>query len=130
MDLLAERGFVGILTFVAIVDGSVLDGFPCQSRLNDPAQDEVSQNSRNFPPSWASFVCPCSASLMIYYSPFQILDVKNVVVVVSRWFGGILLGGDRFKLINNAARDALELGSYVTKSGSQNADNKKKSKKK
>jgi len=67
---------------------------------------------------------------MIYYSPFQILDVKNVVVVVSRWFGGILLGGDRFKLINNAARDALELGSYVTKSGSQNADNKKKSKKK
>jgi len=44
----------------------------------------------------------------------QIVDVTNVVVVVSRWFGGILLGGDRFKHINNAARDALELGSFIT----------------
>ena len=34
-------------------------------------------------------------------------------MVVSRWFGGILLGGDRFKYINNAARDALELGQYI-----------------
>jgi putative IMPACT (imprinted ancient) family translation regulator len=58
----------------------------------------------------------------------QILDVKNVIVVVSRWFGGILLGGDRFKLINNAARDALELGTYIASSGSDDVT-KKKSKK-
>ena len=59
----------------------------------------------------------------------QILDVKNVIIVVSRWFGGILLGGDRFKLINNAARDALELGTYITSSGGSDDVTKKKSKK-
>lgn len=55
-----------------------------------------------------------------------------MIVVVSRWFGGILLGGDRFKLINNAARDALELGSYVSSSkASSGGDDvtKKKNKK-
>ncbi len=36
----------------------------------------------------------------------QILDVRNVVVVVSRWYGGIQLGPDRFKHINNSARCA------------------------
>ncbi|KAI8338891.1 ribosomal protein S5 domain 2-type protein [Chlamydoabsidia padenii] len=43
----------------------------------------------------------------------QILDVKNVVVVVSRWYGGIQLGADRFKDINNCARKALEDCGYV-----------------
>ncbi|KAL0078771.1 ribosomal protein S5 domain 2-type protein [Phycomyces blakesleeanus] len=38
----------------------------------------------------------------------QILDVQHAVVVVSRWFGGIMLGADRFKDINNCARKALE----------------------
>mmetsp|Transcript_14200 Transcript_14200/g.42520 ORF Transcript_14200/g.42520 Transcript_14200/m.42520 type:complete len:99 (+) Transcript_14200:703-999(+) len=33
---------------------------------------------------------------------------SNVVVVVSRWYGGIHLGPDRFKHINNAARAILE----------------------
>ncbi|XP_055332338.1 protein IMPACT-like [Paramacrobiotus metropolitanus] len=37
----------------------------------------------------------------------NILDVKNKVVVVSRWFGGVLLGPERFKHISNAARDLL-----------------------
>lgn len=32
------------------------------------------------------------------------LNVTGVVVVVSRWFGGIQLGADRFRHINNAAR--------------------------
>jgi len=27
----------------------------------------------------------------------QKLDVINVLVVVTRWFGGVMLGGDRFK---------------------------------
>lgn len=35
------------------------------------------------------------------------MDVKNVVVVVSRWYGGIQLGPDRFRHINNAARQVL-----------------------
>ncbi|KAM7012123.1 protein IMPACT [Tautogolabrus adspersus] len=37
----------------------------------------------------------------------QILDARNVMVVVSRWYGGILLGPDRFKHINNCARNIL-----------------------
>ncbi|XP_041503167.1 protein IMPACT isoform X2 [Microtus oregoni] len=37
----------------------------------------------------------------------EILNVKNVMVVVSRWYGGILLGPDRFKHINNCARNIL-----------------------
>ncbi|XP_076134926.1 protein IMPACT isoform X3 [Alosa pseudoharengus] len=37
----------------------------------------------------------------------QILDVRNVMVVVTRWYGGILLGPDRFKHINNCARSIL-----------------------
>ncbi|AWP11243.1 putative protein IMPACT isoform 2 [Scophthalmus maximus] len=40
-------------------------------------------------------------------TPRQILDVRNVMVVVSRWYGGILLGPDRFKHINNCARNIL-----------------------
>ncbi|XP_060079820.1 protein IMPACT-B-like [Ylistrum balloti] len=43
----------------------------------------------------------------------QILDTENVLVVVSRWYGGILLGPDRFKHINNAARILLEAQGYI-----------------
>ena len=39
----------------------------------------------------------------------RLMDADGVAVVVSRWFGGILLGPDRFKFINNAARNLLEL---------------------
>jgi len=35
------------------------------------------------------------------------MKVTNVVVVVTRWFGGVLLGPDRFKLINNVAKELL-----------------------
>merc|ERR1712013_921449 len=44
----------------------------------------------------------------------QLLDAKNVVVVVSRWYGGIHLGPDRFKHINNAARQVLELAGLIS----------------
>ncbi|OXU23457.1 hypothetical protein TSAR_001641 [Trichomalopsis sarcophagae] len=37
----------------------------------------------------------------------EIMDAKNVVVMVSRWYGGIHLGPDRFRHINNAARQVL-----------------------
>ncbi|CAJ1060026.1 protein IMPACT [Xyrichtys novacula] len=43
----------------------------------------------------------------------QILDVRNVMVVVSRWYGGILLGPDRFKHINNCARNILVDEGYI-----------------
>jgi putative IMPACT (imprinted ancient) family translation regulator len=37
----------------------------------------------------------------------------NVLVIVTRYFGGIHLGPDRFKHINQAARDALEVGGFL-----------------
>jgi Uncharacterized protein family UPF0029/RWD domain len=43
----------------------------------------------------------------------QLMDVWNVVVVVTRWYGGVKLGPDRFRLINQAARDALVKGEFV-----------------
>ncbi|KAH8549315.1 ribosomal protein S5 domain 2-type protein [Umbelopsis sp. PMI_123] len=43
----------------------------------------------------------------------QILEVTNVVVIVSRWYGGVLLHADRFKDINNSARQVLETYGYL-----------------
>lgn len=54
----------------------------------------------------------------------QILDAKNVVVVVSRWFGGIQLGPDRFKHINNVARDTLDKSGFLPLSKKSNKKSK------
>lgn len=62
----------------------------------------------------------------------QILDVRNVLVVVSRWYGGILLGPDRFKHINNSARNILVQEGYASsadeasKAGGKNKKSKSK----
>lgn len=45
----------------------------------------------------------------------QLMDVWNVMVVVTRWYGGVLLGPDRFRIINSAAREALVLGGFAGK---------------
>ncbi|PRP77627.1 hypothetical protein PROFUN_00488 [Planoprotostelium fungivorum] len=37
----------------------------------------------------------------------QRTDVKNVAVVVTRWFGGIMLGADRFKDITNVGKEMV-----------------------
>ncbi|XP_038622623.1 protein IMPACT [Tachyglossus aculeatus] len=58
----------------------------------------------------------------------QILNVRNVLVVVSRWYGGILLGPDRFKHINNCARKILVEQKYANapeESSKQLGKNKK-----
>jgi len=57
----------------------------------------------------------------------QLMDVWNVMVIVTRWYGGILLGPDRFRIINTAAREALILGGYA-KEG-KDGDGRKKGKK-
>jgi hypothetical protein len=36
------------------------------------------------------------------------MEVKGMIVVVTRWFGGIQLGPDRFKHINTVARMQIE----------------------
>ncbi|KAG1672268.1 hypothetical protein FOA52_004282 [Chlamydomonas sp. UWO 241] len=43
----------------------------------------------------------------------QAANVCGCVVVVSRWFGGVLLGPSRFALINNTARQLLEATGYI-----------------
>ena len=45
----------------------------------------------------------------------QVMDAWNVFVVVSRWYGGMKLGPDRFSIINNVARDAVVKGGWTTK---------------
>lgn len=40
-------------------------------------------------------------------------NVRNVVVIVSRWFGGMLLGPARFMYITDAARGMLNQGGYL-----------------
>jgi len=56
----------------------------------------------------------------------EILECQNVLVVVSRWYGGIQLGPDRFKHINNAARNVLEIAGIVSKSQKKDTKNKKR----
>jgi hypothetical protein len=43
----------------------------------------------------------------------QLMDVWNVMLVVTRWYGGILLGPDRFRIINTSARDALVAAGFA-----------------
>lgn len=48
----------------------------------------------------------------------QVANCTGVAVVVSRWFGGVLLGPSRFALINNTARNLLEREGYIKGPGS------------
>ena len=43
----------------------------------------------------------------------QLMDVWDVMVIVTRWYGGVLLGPDRFRIINNVAREALQLAGFA-----------------
>ncbi|XP_075529578.1 protein IMPACT-B-like [Dermacentor variabilis] len=54
----------------------------------------------------------------------DILDVTNVLIVVTRWYGGIHLGPDRFKHINKVARDLLEQHGYIKKVPAPNSKTK------
>lgn len=56
----------------------------------------------------------------------QVLNVKNVLVVVSRWYGGIQLGPDRFKHINNAARNILEERGFINHPTRETKANRKR----
>lgn len=57
----------------------------------------------------------------------QLMDVWDVMVVVTRWYGGVHLGPDRFRLINTAAREALVLGGFAK--DNKDEGSKKKGKK-
>ena len=57
----------------------------------------------------------------------EVMGVWNAMVVVSRWYGGVQLGPDRFRIINQTARDALVKGSFAPEAGAESG--KKKGKK-
>ena len=42
----------------------------------------------------------------------QVMDIWNILVVVSRWYGGVKLGPDRFSVINNVAREVILEGGW------------------
>ncbi|KAL4886221.1 ribosomal protein S5 domain 2-type protein [Aspergillus karnatakaensis] len=59
----------------------------------------------------------------------QLMDIWDVVVVVTRWYGGIHLGPDRFRIINAAGRDALVRGGFEREKGKENGGAEKGKKK-
>jgi len=59
----------------------------------------------------------------------QLMDVWNVVVVVTRWYGGVKLGPDRFRCINAVAREALVNGGFVREEKDKDKNSGKKGKK-
>lgn len=60
----------------------------------------------------------------------QLMDVWDVVVVVTRWYGGVQLGPDRFRIINAVGRDALIKGGFSHKGTTDNSNSTKGKKKK
>ena len=42
----------------------------------------------------------------------QLMGCEDVVVVVTRWYGGVKLGGERFRCIGNVAREVLVKGGW------------------
>ncbi len=57
----------------------------------------------------------------------QILNIQNYLIVVSRWYGGILLGPDRFKHINNCARNLLKDANLIKNSSTKHETSHKES---
>ncbi|KAL1591061.1 hypothetical protein WHR41_00017 [Cladosporium halotolerans] len=60
----------------------------------------------------------------------ELMGVWNAMVVVTRWYGGIHLGPDRFRLINQAARDAVVKGNFSPEGEKDSKDSGKKKGKK
>ena len=42
----------------------------------------------------------------------QLMDAWGVLIVVSRWFGGVKLGSDRFRIINQVVREVIVKGNW------------------
>lgn len=58
----------------------------------------------------------------------ELMGIWGAMVVVTRWYGGVQLGPDRFRIINSTARDALVKGGFTddgAKDGKAEAGKKK-----
>ena len=60
----------------------------------------------------------------------QLMNIWDVMIVVTRWYGGVHLGPDRFRIINQVARDALAQGSFLEEADKDHGRNEKKKTKK
>ena len=47
----------------------------------------------------------------------QVMNVWNILVVVTRWYGGVQLGPDRFRIISQVAREAVTSGGWIRGGG-------------
>ncbi|KAF2725211.1 UPF0029-domain-containing protein [Polychaeton citri CBS 116435] len=57
----------------------------------------------------------------------ELMGVWNVMVVVTRWYGGVHLGPDRFRIINQVAREAIVRGDFgPEKEGAERGKGKRK----
>jgi putative IMPACT (imprinted ancient) family translation regulator len=56
-------------------------------------------------------------------------EPAGIAVIVTRWYGGVKLGPDRFKFINNSARHLIEAcGEYTGNFSNQTSSSKKQNK--
>jgi hypothetical protein len=91
-DRKIARATHNMVAYRILAEGSGAGGLAVQ--INDNDDDGESQAGSNM------------AHVM------EMMGVNNVIVVVSRWYGGIQLGPDRFKHINNCTRDVLEQNGF------------------
>ncbi len=49
----------------------------------------------------------------------QLMDVWNIFLVVTRWYGGVQLGPDRFRIISQVAREAIVAGGWIKGGGQE-----------
>lgn len=59
----------------------------------------------------------------------ELMKVWNLMVVVTRWYGGVQLGPDRFRIVNQTARDALVRAGFSSSEGNSRKGEGKKGKK-
>lgn len=59
----------------------------------------------------------------------ELMGVWDAMVVVSRWYGGVHLGPDRFRIINQTARDAIVKGGFAPTADGAKDGGKKRGKK-
>lgn len=59
----------------------------------------------------------------------QVMNLWDVMVVVTRWYGGVQLGPDRFRIINSVARDAFVRGGIMRAEFDRSGGGKRKGKK-
>ncbi|CAK3829426.1 impact family [Lecanosticta acicola] len=55
----------------------------------------------------------------------ELMNVWGTMVVVSRWYGGVKLGPDRFRIINQCARDAIVRDGFAPSEDAKDVGKKK-----